>query len=127
MWHIWRAVKELVDTVATVGLHNSAIARFGVFFYRIPWVAEEHTGLHESNRLLQAFPSSLDDTHIFRVLRCLGSYVIRLVQVAVEALVIEGHIEVENIAVNEYTLIRNTVTDYFVRGGADRFGEMDVV
>lgn len=47
MRDIWRAVKELVDTMSTVGLDHAAIHGLRVFFYRVAWISEEHTRLDE--------------------------------------------------------------------------------
>jgi hypothetical protein len=53
--------------------------------------------------------------------------VVGLVQVAVEAAVVEGYVDVEDVAVLEGALVRDAVADDFVGGGADGFGEVAVV
>ena len=44
-----------------------------------------------------------------------------------EAVVVEGDVEVDDVAFEEDALVGDAVADYFVDGGADGFGEVDVV
>ena len=44
-----------------------------------------------------------------------------------EAVVVEGDVEVDDVAFEEEALVGDAVADYFVDGGADGFGEVDVV
>lgn len=53
--------------------------------------------------------------------------VVGFIEVAVVAGVVEGHVEVEDVAVEEDARVGDAVADYFVGGGADGFGEGVVV
>lgn len=46
-------MEQLVDSVAAVGLHHTAVSALGMFLNRISRVAEQHTRLDEFNRLVQ--------------------------------------------------------------------------
>ena len=70
---------------------------------------------------------SLDYTDGIRVITGLLANVVSFVKVAVETLVVERYVDVQNIAVDELALVGNAVADDFVEGGADRFGEVAVV
>ena len=56
-----------------------------------------------------------------------GTNIVGFVEVAMEAVVIEGYIYVDDVAVLEGPLVGDAVTDDFVDGGTNGFGEVDVV
>lgn len=126
MRHVGCAVEALVDAVATVGLDDAAVVALGDLLDRVAVVAEERAGLDELDRLGEAVAGGLDDAHGVRVLVGFAD-VVGLVQVAVEAAVVEGDVDVEDVAVLEGALVGDTVADDFVDGCADRFGEVAVV
>jgi hypothetical protein len=111
-------VEELVDAVAAVGLDNAAVVGFGDLFDRVAIVAEERAGFYELDRFFEAVAGGLDDSHAVGVLVGFAD-VVGLVQVAVEAAVVEGDVDVEDVAVLEGALVGDAVADYFVGGCAD--------
>ena len=44
-----------------------------------------------------------------------------------EAVVVEGYVEVEDVAVEEEARVGDAVADYFVDGGAEGFGEAVII
>ncbi len=90
-------------------------------------LAEERSGLDQLDGLLEALAGGLDDAN--RIGVGLGSItnIVRLVQVAVVALMIERHIEVDNVAIEQDALIGYPVADDLVDRGAYRLGEVVVV
>jgi hypothetical protein len=120
------AVEELVDAVAAVSFHDAAVAFLSDLFDRVAVVAEEGAGFDEFDRLFQAVAGGLDDAHAVRVLVGFAD-VVGFVQIAVEAAVVEGDVDVEDVAVLEGALVGDAVADDFVGGGADGFGEVAVV
>lgn len=125
--HVGRAVEELVDAVAAVGFDDGAVAGFGVFFNGAAGLAEEHAGLDEFDGFGEAFAGGFDDADGVAVGEGFGADIVGFIKVAVEAAVVEGDVEVEDVAAEKDALVGDAVADYFVGGGADGFGEVDVV
>lgn len=113
---VGRAVEQLADSVAAVGSDDTAVSLLGVLLDNVSKLSDESTGLHSLNRLFQALSCRLDDTDGVGVRLSSVANVVCLVQIGMVAFVVEGNIDVENIAVEENTLIRNTVADDFVDG-----------
>ena len=126
MGNIRSAVEELVDAVAAVSLHNATVVCFGDLFDRVAVVSEEGAGLDELDRLFQAVAGGLDDAHAVGVLVGFAD-VVGFVQVAVEAAVVEGDVDVEDVAVLKGALVGDAVADDFVGRCADGLGEVAVV
>lgn len=116
--NIRRAMEELVNAVAAVSFHDAAVVGFGEFLDRVAVVAEERAGLDEFDRFFQAVAGGFDDAHAVGVLRGAAD-VVGFVQVAVEAPVVEGYVDVEDVAVLEGALVGDAVADDFVDGCAD--------
>lgn len=98
MRHVGRAVEELVDTVAAVGLHDAAVGGLCNLLDGVAVVSEERSGLDELDRFLETVASGLDYAHAVGVLVCLAD-VVGFVQIAVKASVVESNIDVEDVAV----------------------------
>ncbi len=127
MRHVGRAVEELVDAVAAVGFDDGAAAGFGVFLNDATGVAEEHAWLDEFDGFGEALARGFNDADRVAGGEGGGADVVGFVEVAVEAAMVECDVEVEDVAVEEDALVWNAMTDYFVGGGADGFGEVNVV
>lgn len=97
--NIWGGVEELVDTVAAVSLDDTAIAGLGVLLNHSSGVAEEHARLHQLNGLVQTFARSLHHAHRVRVRNSFVSDIVSLVDITVESLVVEGDIDIDDVAV----------------------------
>jgi len=124
--HIGCAVEELVDAVAAVSLDNAAVVGFGDLLNRVAVISEEGTRLDELDRFFQTVAGGLDNAHAVGVLVGFTD-VVGLVQVAVEATVVQSDIDVENVPILQRTLVGNTVADDFVGRCADGLGEVAVV
>lgn len=127
MRHVWRAVEERVDAVATVSLDCAATARFGMLFNHVAVVAEERAWFGERDCLVETLAGGFDDADGVGVCAGLVANIVSLVQVAVEAVVVEGYVYVDNVAIFENGLVGYAVADHFVNGGADRFGKVAIV
>ena len=113
MGHVGRAVEALVDAVAAVGLDDTAVVALGDLLDGVAVVAEERAGLDELDRFGETVTCGLDNAHGVGVLVGFAD-VVGLVQVAVEAAVVECDVDIEDVAVLERALVGNAVTDDFV-------------
>jgi hypothetical protein len=127
MWNVRCTVEQLIDTMSAVRLDNAAFLGLCMLLNDVSRVAEEHAWLDQLDSLIQALSRSFDNADRIGVRKCLLANVVCLVEVAVEAAVVEGHVDVEDIAVFEDALVGNTVADDFVGRGAYRLGEVAVV
>lgn len=127
MGNIGCAVEQLVDAVATVALDHTAVPGLRVLLNDISGFSEQHAWLHQLNRLVQAFPRGLDDSHGIRI--CLGFVpdIVRLVDISVEPFMVQRNVDVNDIAILQWPLIGDTVADGFVDRGTDRLGEVHVI
>jgi hypothetical protein len=114
MWHIRRAVKQLIDSVTTVCFHDAAVASLCHLLDHITVVSEQRTRFHKLDGLVETCSGSLDDAHIVRVLGSCFANVVGLVQVAVKAAVIQSDVDVNDVTFLECALIRYAVTYDFV-------------
>lgn len=90
-------------------------------------VAEEDARLDHRDGIVQAGARRFDDTHRVGVITGLLADIICLVEVAVVAVVVEGNVDVEDVAVDEDALVGNAVANNFVDGGAYGFREVAVI
>lgn len=124
MGNIGRAVEELVDTVTAVCSHHRAVPLLGELLDDVARLPEKHPGLDNVHCGLKAVTGGFNDPDSRRSGR---SDVVGFVEIAVEATVVEGHVNVDDVAILERTSIGNAVADDFVDAGADGFGEVVVV
>lgn len=113
--------------MATVCLDHATVSRLGVLFDDVPGLSDEHARLCDFDGLVQTLARSLHYPDRVRVCQRLVANVVCLVQVTVEAAMVQCHVDVENIAIFEHSLVRNAVADYFIRRSANRFGEVAVI
>ena len=127
MRNVGRAVEGLVDAVADVGTDDAAAAALSVRLDHVAKVAEQSAGLDQLDSLRQALAGRLGDAHRVRVGLRLVADVVCLVEIAVVAFMVEGDVEVEDVAVDEDALVGNAVADDLVERCADGLGEEVVV
>ena len=127
MGNVGRAVEDAVDAVADVGADDAAVPRLGVRLDHVAKLAEQRPGLDKLDCLVQALTRRLGDADRIGVGLGPVADVVRLIEIAVVALVVQGHVEVEDIAVEEDPLVGYPVADDLVDRGADRLGEVAVV
>lgn len=118
MRHVGCAVEQLVDAVPAVGLDDAAVLGLCVLFDDVPVFAEESAWLDQLDGLVQALSRCLDNADRVGVGEGLLADVVRLVEIAVEAAVVEGDVDVEDVAILEDALIGDSVADDFVGRGA---------
>ena len=125
--HVGRAVEQRVNPVPAIRPDSAAVPGLGVFLDDVAKLPDRGTRLHGLDREVEALPRRLNHPNRIGVCLRLIADVVGLVQVAVVTFVVKGDVEVEDIAVQEYPLIRDTVADDLVRRGADRLGKVVVV
>lgn len=111
----------------TVCPDHGAVPGLGVFLDDVARVAEGHAGFDDVDGGDETLPRGFDDADIFRGGGGGGADVVCFVEIAVEAAVVEGYVEVQDIAVEEETRVGDAVADDFVGGGADGFGKEVVI
>lgn len=107
-------MEELIDTVTAVCPDDTAIPTLGMLLNNVPVLAEQSTRLDDVNGLGQALSRCLCHANSIWVGQSLISNVIRLVQVTVKAAVVESDINIQDIAILEYALVGNAVTNNLV-------------
>lgn len=117
-------MEKLVNTMTAISANNRAVPFLGKFLNDITGVAEEHAGLDKVNGGVEAVAGGLNDPDSGGRR---SANVVGFIKIAVEAVVIEGYVDVDDIAILEGAAVGDTVANNFVYGGADGFGEVVVV
>jgi len=99
MRHVRRAVEQLVDAMPAIRPYDTAFLRLGVFLDDVAGVAERHAGFDDFDGGGETLPCGLDDADGVSVCERFGADVVGFVEVAVEAAVVEGDVEVDDVAV----------------------------
>ena len=120
-------MEELADSVATVSSNDTAVVLLGVLLDNVTKFSDQGARLHSLDGLVQTLSRGFNHANSIGIGLGLVTNVVGLVQVGVVSLVIQGNIDVENIAVQQNTLIRDTVADDFVNRCTARLGEVVVV
>lgn len=107
-------MKQAVNTVAHVCLDDVALLRLGVLIDRGAKVAEEDARLDHCDGVVQTGSRCFDDTHGVGIVTGFLADIVCLIEIAMVAVVVEGDIDVEDVAVDEGSLIGDTVADNFV-------------
>lgn len=92
-----------------------------------PKITDRGARLDQRNSQIQCLTRSLNKPDIVRVSKSPWANVVRLVQVGVVALVVDGDVEVDDVAVEEDALVGDAVADDLVGGSAEGLGEFVVV
>jgi hypothetical protein len=124
---IRRAVEKLANSMATVSSNNAAVVLLGVLLDNVAELPDQSAGLHSLDGLVQTLSRCLNHANSIRVSLGLVTNVVGLVQVGVVSLVVQRNINVEDITIEQNTLIGDTVADDFVDGCTARLGEVVVV
>lgn len=85
-------MEKLVDSVSAVSPDYAAFLRLGVFFNDGTRVAERHAGFYNRDGGGQALARGLDHTDGGAIAKGGGADVVCFVEVAVEAVVVEGYV-----------------------------------
>lgn len=115
-----------VYAVTDVCLYGTAAFGLCVRFNYVAVVAEQSAWFGERDGVVETLAGGFDHADGVRICGC-GTDVVGLIDVAVEAAVVEGDVQIYNVAVFEHTLVRDAVADDFVDGRADRLGKVVVV
>lgn len=103
-----------IDAVAAVSSDHTAVPGRGVFFDYIPEVTYWGTWLDNLSRFFEAFSCCFNYSDRIRVCCGFVSHVICFVQVGVVSAVVDRNIKIDDITIEEDSLIRNSVTYDFI-------------
>lgn len=120
-------MEQGVDAVTAIGLDGVAVPALGELLDDGAVVLESGAGLCNGDGRVETVAGGFDYADGFWVGQGFVADVVGLVDVAVEAVVVEGHVDVDNVAVDKGTLIGDTVADGLVDASADGLGEVVVV
>lgn len=145
MRNVWRAVEQIVNTVPAECSHNREPILLCVVFNDLSKVSVSHTGFSYINSYsvytrcileAQVFPHTHLNGHLQTFTSSINQLAalfvnianeIRFVQVSVVSVQVAGHIEIDNIAILQWSLIWDTVTNDFVDRCTARLGEVVIV
>ena len=116
-----------MDAVAAPRRDDAAAPRPGVRLDDAAELADRRPGLDELDGLVQALARRLDDPDGVGVCPGAVADVVRLVEVGVVAPVVDGDVQVEDVAVQEDAVVWDPVADDLVRGSTQGFGEVVIV
>ena len=111
---VGRAVEYAVDAVAHVCPDDAAALGLCVLLNDVSKFPDQGSRLDNLDGLFQALPRRLDNTHRVGVRLGPVAHVVRLVEVSVVALVVQGDVEIDDIPIEENPLVGNAVADDFV-------------
>jgi len=114
VWNIGRAVEHLVDAVADISPDDAAVLGLGVGLDDVAKLAEQSAGLYQLDGLVQTLTRSLDNANSVGIRLRPITNVVCLVQITVEALVVESHVEVDDVSVQQDPFIGNAVANDLV-------------
>lgn len=120
-------MEELAHSMTAVRPDNTAVLLLGVLLNDVSKLADQNTRLDSLDRLLQTLAGSLDDTNSIRVSLGLLTNVVGLVEIGMVTSVVKRNVEIQNVAVHQHSLIRNSMANNFVNGGTAGLGEIVVV
>jgi len=121
------AMEEPVDAVAAICSYCAASLGFCIFLDNVAEFSQQNTRLDGLDSKIEALSRRLHHPDGIRIRLCLVSNVVCFVEVPVEALVVKGNVDVEDIAIHEHTLIGNAVADDFVGRRTYRLWEVVVI
>ena len=120
-------MEQRVDPVPAVRTYDAAFLGLGVFLDDVAGVAEGHAGFYDRDGLVETLSCSFDYADVVSVEGGGGADIVGFIEVSVEAIVVEGYVEVEDVAVEEEAGVGDAVADYFVNGGTEGFRKAIVV
>lgn len=120
-------MEELIDTMTTIGLDDAATLALGVLLDHVADISKQHSRFYNLDRLLETLSSRLHYPDRVWIRHRPFTHIVRFIQIAVEASVVECDVKVEDVAIKKNSLIGYTVADDFVGRCANRFGEVDVI
>ena len=127
VWDVGRTVEQAVDAVATVCPDDAAVVLLGLLLDDVAELTYQNTRLDRLDGFVQTLARGLHDPHVLGVRLRLVTDIVCLVEIGVVALVVDGHVDVEDVAVDQEALVRNAVADDLVGRCTAGLGEVVVV
>jgi hypothetical protein len=113
--------------MATVCPDDAAVLRLGMLFDDVAELSNQHTGFYGLDSLVQALSCRLNHAHAVGVRLGSVADVVRLVEIGMIALVVQGDINIEDISVEQDSLVGYAVADDLVDRCAARLGKVVVI
>lgn len=114
MRDVWCTVEELIDAVATIRLDHAAVPALSMLLDHRPWISEEHARLHKGDGLIQTLASSFRHPNRVGFGSSSITDVVGFVEISMKALVIQGDVDIDDIAIEQDALVRDAMTDDLV-------------
>lgn len=113
--------------MSTIGCNDTTSPRLCLFINYSPGCPKRHPGLYKLNRLVQTFTTRLHDPHAVGIRKRFVTNVVCLVQVAVETAMVQRHVNVDDVTINQASPVRDPVADDLVDRCADGLRETVVI
>lgn len=113
--------------MSTIGCNNTTSPRLRLLIDCITGRSKRHPRFNKLNCLVQRLSARLHYPDAIRVRERFITDVVRLIQVTVEAAVIQRYVDVDDVAIDQASRVGNPVADDLVNGGADGFRETVIV
>mmetsp|Transcript_33983 Transcript_33983/g.53046 ORF Transcript_33983/g.53046 Transcript_33983/m.53046 type:complete len:224 (+) Transcript_33983:1-672(+) len=125
MWHIRDGVEQTTDAVATIRPNDATFVGARHLLNGRSKISIQRPRFHQRQGGGQTIKRRFHDpSPIFiHVTNAKGFVKITVVSTQI----VRRHVNVDDIPVLNFSIIRNTVTDHFVDGGTDRFWEIVVI
>jgi hypothetical protein len=127
MGHVRRAVEQFTNPMPAISSNGAAALAFRVLLDDIAKLSYQRSRFDCLNRLVQALTCCLDNTYIVCVGFRLVANVVCLVQISMETFVVKGDVDVQYIAVEQGSLVGDTMADDLVDRSTARFRKAIVV
>ena len=114
MWYIRRTVKKLIDTVSAVRFDNATPVTFSMLLDDVARFLKSHSRLDDLDSFVKTLACCFDDVYRAGVCQRFWSDVVCFIQISVKATVVKSNIDVEDVAVQQYPVIRYAVAYYFI-------------
>ena len=90
-------------------------------------ISEEHSRLDHLHSTIKAFPGGFRNANRIHVYFGPVSDVVGLVEITVKTAMIERHVDIDDVSIQENTVVWNPMADDLVGRSADRLRKMEVI
>ena len=115
---VGRAVEQLVDAMATVCANDTTVLGLGVLLNDVAEFTDQGAGLDSLDSLVKTLTSAFDYADVIGVGLGAVTNVVGFVKIGMVTFVVQSDVDVEDVPIEQDSLIRNTVANDFVDGCA---------
>lgn len=127
MGNIGGTMEDAVDAMAHICPNHTAVAALGMLLDDVSKLAEQGSRLHLLDSQLQTLAGRLHNTDRVGIRLGPVADIVRLVEITVVAIMIQRHVQIDDVAVEEDALVRDAVANNLIYRRADRLGEVVIV